>query len=101
MKNINDKIDNDASADGQLTAEEFNDHKNELQNFILKSGQTLTAILGADVFQLAKGVSNYLHYGSFINSVSGVANAYIVDTKSIFHAPTAIEEGMEITFLLT
>lgn len=42
MKNIGDKIDNTAGASGELSASEFNDHKNELQEAVERTGQTLS-----------------------------------------------------------
>lgn len=41
MLDIGDKIDNTPGADGELSADEYNDHKNELQNFVENAGITL------------------------------------------------------------
>lgn len=45
MRNISDKQDNTAGAVGQLPAEEYNDHKNEIQKAVEKTGQTLNAAI--------------------------------------------------------
>jgi hypothetical protein len=44
MLNITDKADSTPGATGELTAAEFNDHKNELQGGVTRSGQTLSSI---------------------------------------------------------
>lgn len=41
MENIGDKVDNTPGASGELTASEYNDHKNELQEPVITSAQTL------------------------------------------------------------
>ena len=70
MRDILDKIDNAAGAPGRLPSEEFNDHKIEHQNSVLRSGQTLNA---ADPLQQAKAMFvNGTAAGSF--AVAGSAN---------------------------
>ena len=44
MLSINDKIDSTVGSDGKLTAAEFNDHKNCIQEAVERSGQTLSAL---------------------------------------------------------
>ncbi len=57
MKDLTPKINNSATASGELTAEEFNDMRNDAQNVVTESGQTLTASVGEDNRQLMKGVA--------------------------------------------
>lgn len=57
MKGLTPKVDNSQSASGKLTAAEFNDMRNDAQNVVTESGQTLTASVGEDNRQLLKGVA--------------------------------------------
>ncbi len=57
MKDLTPKINNSATAAGELTAEEFNDMRNDAQNAVIESGQTLTASVGEDNRQLLKGIA--------------------------------------------
>ncbi len=57
MKGLTPKIDNSQTASGKLTAAEFNDMRNDAQNVVTESGQTLTANVGDDNRQLLKGVA--------------------------------------------
>ncbi len=57
MKDLTPKINNSATAAGELSAEEFNDMRNDAQNVVTESGQTLTASVGEDNRQLLKGVA--------------------------------------------
>ena len=41
MRDITDKVDSSAPPDGRLLADEYNDHKNEIQEIVERSGQTL------------------------------------------------------------
>lgn len=72
MRDIGDKVDNTAGATGELSAAEYNDHKNEFQEAAERSGQTLSQSLTPDQHGRAM----------FINGVaalsmqdSGTANA--------------------------
>lgn len=56
MKDLTPKINNSATASGELTAEEFNDMRNDAQNAVTESGQTLTASVGEDNRQLLKAI---------------------------------------------
>jgi hypothetical protein len=57
MQNIADKVDNTPGASGELTAAEFNDHKNEQQEPVLSSGQTLSNLKTPD--QLSRSMFIY------------------------------------------
>lgn len=59
MKDIADKSDATAGASGELPAAEYNDHKNELQGAVERSGQTLSDVT---LLQLAKAL--------FVNGVA-------------------------------
>jgi len=48
MQNIGDKVDNTPGASGELTAAEYNDHKNEIQEPVTSSGQTLSGLKTPD-----------------------------------------------------
>lgn len=56
MKDLTPKINNSATAAGELTAEEFNDMRNDAQNSVIESGQTLTTSVGEDNRQLLKSI---------------------------------------------
>lgn len=51
MQNIANKADSTAGATGQLPASEYNDHKNELQSSVTRSGQTLSAAITTQLAQ--------------------------------------------------
>lgn len=57
MKGLTPKVDNSQTPSGKLTAEEFNDMRNDAQNVVTESGQVLTASVGDDNRQLMKGVA--------------------------------------------
>lgn len=57
MKDLTPKVDNTAGATGQLTAAEFNDMRDDAQNVVLETNQTLTATVAEDNRQLLKGMA--------------------------------------------
>ncbi len=57
MKDLTPKVNNSATPSGELTAGEFNDMRNDAQNTVTESGQTLTVDVGDDNRQLLKAVS--------------------------------------------
>ncbi len=57
MKDLTPKVDNSQSASGKLTADEFNDMRNDAQNAVTESGQALTANVGDDNRQLLKAIA--------------------------------------------
>lgn len=57
MKDLTPKFDDTAGATGQLTAPEFNDFADDVQNAITESGQTLTVAVGDDNRQLLKAIA--------------------------------------------
>jgi len=58
MKDLTPKVNNDEiNPAGSLTAEEFNDARDDAQNVVTGSGQTLTVAVGDDNEQLMKGVA--------------------------------------------
>lgn len=57
MTNIGDKVDNTPGASGELTAAEYNDHKNCLQEPVTSSGQTLSGLDTPD--QLSRAMFIY------------------------------------------
>lgn len=69
MKDIVDKADSTAGATGTLPADEYNDHKNELQGSVESSSQTLSA-----------GITNQLSQALFIN---GAGAQTVIDAGSI------------------
>jgi hypothetical protein len=85
MQDISDKADSTAGATGQLPAAEYNDHKNEQQDAVVRSGQTLSA---ATLLQQAKAY--------FIN---GTAAETVVDSgsaNSIILAPLTGSSGLVV-----
>ena len=57
MKGLTPKADNSQTDSGKLTAAEFNDMRNDAQNVVTESGQTLTSSTGDDNRQLLKAVA--------------------------------------------
>lgn len=57
MKNLTPKFDNTAGSTGQLSAPEFNDFANDVQNAITESGQTLTTNVGDNNRQMSMAVA--------------------------------------------
>lgn len=57
MKDLTPKVNNSQANDGKLTAEEFNDMRNDAQNAVTESGQTLTVDVGDDNRQLLKAIA--------------------------------------------
>jgi hypothetical protein len=53
MLNINDKTDSTPGATGELTAAEYNDHKNELQGLVTYSAQALSILKTPDQVSMA------------------------------------------------
>lgn len=86
MLNITDKADSTPGATGELTAAEYNDHKNELQGGVTYSGQTLSSI---KLNQQAQAL--------FIN---GVAAASFQDNSAIANSieltPVTGASGMQV-----
>lgn len=90
MKDFATKVDNVDS----LTAAEFNNLAECLENVIKATGQTLTE---ADVFQISKSVANYSSHGDFFTD-SGSADAYVLAAVGLKNAPTEYSDGMRIRF---
>lgn len=96
MQDLNDKINNGgATADGQLTAGEWNQIPTEVQNAIESAGITLS---GADLQQLIKAISAYSLVGEFYTG-GGVADAYTAVVVSPRIAPPALINGMKVRFI--
>lgn len=91
MQNIPTKSTGDS-----LTAAEFNQIPDELENVILSTGQTLS---GADLFQLAKAMAHYAAEGDYYIE-SGAADAYVLSTVGIKQAPSAYIDGMRVRFII-
>lgn len=97
MKNINDKIDGDPGPNGELPADEFNDHKNELQNAVESTGQTLTPGSGTDVEQFSKALANTAAGLDYYED-AGIADNYILNPVSPAKGITTLEAGWKIRF---
>jgi len=85
MQDIADKADSTAGSTGQLPAAEYNDHKEELQGAVERSGQTLSAAI---LLQLAKAL--------FIN---GTGAETVIDSgsiNSILLSPLTGSSGMVV-----
>lgn len=77
-----------------LTAVEWNQLPQEVQNVITDTGQTLT---DGDLNQLGKGAAAYAAVSDYYTD-SGVANAYVLSPISGFQAPVAYFDGMRARF---
>lgn len=78
-----------------LTAAEWNQVPDELENAITDSGQVLS---GADLYQVSKSMATYAAGGAYYTD-SGAADAYVLSTVGSKRAPTAYFDGMEIEFI--
>lgn len=77
-----------------LTAAEWNQIPDELENSITDTGQSLS---GGDLFQVSKAMAIYAAGGAFYTD-SGAADAYVLSSVGSKRAPVAYFEGMEIVF---
>jgi hypothetical protein len=99
MQDFGTKTDNSPPPGGQLSAAEFNNYINELENAVTRSGQSLN---GASIVQLA--ASLFLHsVKSQSFQDSGVANAYVATPVSgingvLLPSDYANMDGAEIEF---
>jgi len=100
MLDIADKLDNTAGATGELSADEYNDHKNEIQNAVESSGQALSDIktpeqLGRAMFIYGTSAQSFQDSGSgnqiVLTPITG-ANGLIVPDDY------ASMDGMIVTF---
>jgi hypothetical protein len=89
MQNIPTKNTGDS-----LTAAEFNDIPDELENAITSAG---IALSGADVTQLSKAIAHYVGNSSFYTD-TGVADAYAATVIGTNKAPPAYVDGMAVEF---
>lgn len=85
MENIADKSDSTAGSTGELTASEYNNHKNELQGAVERSGQTLSAAI---LLQLSKAL--------FINGTSAATVNDGGSGNSILLSPLTGSSGLVV-----
>lgn len=90
MEQLNNKV-----TGATLTADEWNQVPEELQNIITQTGQGLSDL---DLNQVGKGVAQYSVNGDFYTD-SGAANAYVLTSIGSKQAPIAYNDGHEIRFL--
>ena len=89
MENIETKTD-DVSV---LPASQFNNNlRNELQNAVTNSGQTLSA---ANLNQLGQAMAKYGAGGGYFYTDNGVVNSYSLVAIDNFKSPNAYFDGME------
>lgn len=79
----------------KLTANEFNNYIDELENSVTNSGQTLS---GADTNQLGKAIAIYAGAGDYYLD-SGSANAYVLSPVSLRQVPTSYIDGLKVRFV--
>lgn len=77
-----------------LTAIEFNQIPDELENLISASGQTPDS---NDLHQVAKAVANFTNFSNYF-ATSGTANDIILSQVSPRIAPSQLEEGTRVIF---
>lgn len=84
---------NNKSTGSSYTSPEWNELKNEPQNLILSSGQTLTS----NSIQLQQAVARYVaNAGSYTDS--GIANAYSLVAINTNDSVSAYFNGIEVSF---
>jgi len=79
---------------GELTAAEWNQLPQEVQNIITDLG---IALVGGDTDQLGKAIAAFLASGDYY-SESGIANAYVITPIGSRQGPASLHEGMVIRF---
>ncbi|MCK5602312.1 hypothetical protein KAR91_10595 [Candidatus Pacearchaeota archaeon] len=89
MENIATKVNGET-----VSASEYNQPNDELENAITASGITLS---GADLSQLAKTMTNHVGSANFYSD-TGAANAYVINIIGSFQAPTVYQTGMMVRF---
>lgn len=95
MINYGTKVNNQPnSADGTLTAEEFNALATELKNTVLSSGRTLSS---SNAFQLAESLAIYTTSGAYYLD-SGSANVYTLTLPGSRVSVPVYVDGMRIRF---
>jgi hypothetical protein len=77
-----------------LTAAEWNQIPDELENLITSSGQAPSA---GDLFQVSKAVADYSVSGDYFLD-TGAANSYVLGTSGARLAPTSYADGFSIRF---
>lgn len=75
-------------------ATEFTEFKNESQNAITSSGQTLTA----NSVQLKQALARYANASSSYTD-AGIADAYVLNAIASFDAPSVYLDGMKVAFV--
>ena len=83
------------STGDSLSATEFNQIPNEIENALSSTGQSPSA---GDLFQLAKAIVDYAAHGDFYTD-SGSASTYVLGAQGSKQAPTAYADGMRIRFV--
>lgn len=78
-----------------LTAVEWNQLPQEVQNVITTLGITLS---DSDLNQLGKAIAGYVANGSFYTD-SGAADAYVLTAVGSKEAPPAYTDGMTVSFI--
>ncbi len=92
MRDFPTKIDNVST----LSAEEFNEYIEELENVVTSSGGTLAS---GTTDLLKKAVSQYVANASFYTD-TGAADAYVAAVISPFQGPPALLDGLEVELLI-
>jgi len=96
MQDINSKVNNGgATADGQASADEWNQFVLELQNVIESTGQTLN---GGILTQIGQGIAAHGTNGDFTTD-SGVPDAYVLSTVGGKDAAPDYADGMRLRFI--
>jgi len=84
----------DKSTGDELTAEEWNNIPDEVENAITSTGIVLS---GADRYQLTKTVCNYVASGDYYDDV-GTTNNYVLSKIGNRRAPTDYLDGLRVRF---
>lgn len=80
---------------GNLTAAEWNQLPEEVQNIITTAGISLS---GGDLMQVVKGLATIVGSGTHYTD-SGAANAYVLTAIGTLQPPTQLLNGMQIGFV--
>lgn len=91
MENIPTKNTGDS-----LTAAEFNQIPDELENAITNTGITLSS---GDLSQLSKAIANYTASGDFYTD-TGAADAYVLSVIASKQGPTSYATGTRVRFIV-
>lgn len=94
MEQLSNKVNRGSGANYQLTAEQWNQVPQELENLMASFS---IALSDADLNQVGKAIASYVGSGDFFVD-SGVANSVVLSPLGTQRAPTSYTNGQRVRF---